>query len=48
MWQSVGQYPAAPRAGGPVAAPPIGKAWCVAKSDVDEKYLKGNLDYACG
>lgn len=46
--QSAGPSPAAPRAGGPVAAPPIGKVWCIAKSGVDEKSLKGNLDYACG
>ena len=48
MWQSVGQSPAAPHAGGPVVAPPIGKAWCIAKPGVDEKSLKGNLDDACG
>ena len=48
MWQSAGQSPAAPRTGGPVAAPPIRKYWCISKPSVDEKYLKGNFDYACG
>ena len=48
MWQSASQSPAASRFSGPVAALPIEKVWCIAKSGVDEKSLKGNLDYACG
>lgn len=49
MRQSAGPPLAASHTiGHPVVAPPTGKVQRISKPGVDEKYLKENLDYACG